>query len=150
MTSKKDGGCIVAKDLIVGLSAMFLIWGSAIVWASSRLVWRNIDIYRNWLTVDRDTRVKMALWLAVPLLMVAIIGQRTRAFYALATDRWVADFGALAGIAFLMLAVTAMSLALFWACDRTWGPAEGDRVWCRIMWLGLATGAATSVLSWWF
>lgn len=111
-------------------------------------MWRNVDTYRNWLTFDRDTRVKASLWFAVPMLIAAILMQRARALYALATDRWPSDFRAAYAIVFLTLSITA--LALFWAGDMTWGPKQGDRIWCNLMRIGLATGAVTGVLSWWF
>jgi hypothetical protein len=138
----------MARDLIIGMSAIFLIWVAAVAWASSRLVWRNVALYRDWSSVDRDTRVKMALWLAVPMLMVGIMWQRSVAFYALAAGHWVSDFGKASTISYLCLALVSLALALFWAFDRTYGAARGDALWCRLMWLGLGMGALAAVVSW--
>jgi len=140
----------MGKDLIMGMSATFLVWVGAVAWASSRLVWRNWELYQHWASIDRDTRVKMALWLAIPMLMVGIMWQRSVAFYAIGTGQWVSEFGVFSTIFYLSIALIALALALWWAFDRTYGPARGDTIWCRVMWTGLGLGAVMSVLSWRF
>lgn len=139
-----------ARDFVVGLSAIFLLWVGAIVYASSRLVSRNWHLYRNWRTCDRDTRIKMAMWLAIPMLMVGIMWQRSVALYAISTDAWTTNFGIYSSGAYLVLALCSLALLLFWAFDRTYGGKRGDTLWCRLMWSGLALGAGATFLNWRF
>lgn len=140
----------MTRDLIVGMSAAFLLWVGAIAYASSRLVSRNWLMYRNIRREDRDTRVKMALWAAIPMLMVGIMWQRTVALYAIATGIWITDFGLVSSLAYLSVALVSLAMILWWSFDRTYGARRGDVLWCRLMWSGIAIAASTSILSWVF
>lgn len=140
----------MGKDLLIGLSATFLLWVGAVLWASSRLVYMNWSLYRVIRNIDRDTRVKMALWLAIPMLMAGIMWQRAFAFYAAIFDLWTTNFGITGTLIYLFDALAALALALWWAFDRTYGPRKGDLLWCRLMWMGVLLGGVVSLLSWWF
>ena len=90
----------------------------------------------------------MALWLAIPTLLLAIEIQRTNGVYATLAGHWVSDFGQGATIFYLGLVLNALALALWWAFDRNYGPRRGDILWCHLMWSGLGLGAIASAFNW--
>lgn len=137
----------MGKDLIVGMSIPYIMWSAAIMLAGSRLIVVNIQLYQVWWTLERNTRVKMALWLAIPLLMLFLVWTRIIGVIGLVNGSYVSQFGVDQAVTALPVALTALALSLWWACDRALGMDKGDRVWCWIMWVGVAVGTAGMSLS---
>jgi len=142
------------RDVVIGMSATFILWTAAMLWASSRLICLNLALYRNWKGIDRDVKVKMALWLAVPLYMLGFLWMRGVAFVGLVIGYYVSWFGASQAIGFMAVVLLAHALSLWWACDRTYrtryGASYADLIWCRVMWAGVSIGGISTFLSWWY
>lgn len=142
------------RDIVIGMSSTFLLWSAVLLWASARLVCLNIGLYRNWLSIERDVRVKMALWLAVPLFMAGLLWMRGVVFTGHLLGHYASSFGVTQAIGFMFVVLFALSLSLWWACDRSYAPKYGtayaDLIWCRVMWLGVGIGISVTFLSWWY
>ena len=140
------------KDFVMGLSATFIFWVATSFFASSRLIYLNWRLYLpwNWSEVDRDTRVKMALWLSVPLFMAGLLWMRGVAFWGYLMNHYVSDFGLSQALGFLIIILFALVLSLWWAFDRSYGAARGDTYWTATIFLGLVLGAFSTFLSWYY
>lgn len=138
----------MGKDLVLGLSAMFLVLVSAVVWSALHLVSRNVGLYLTWMSNSRETRVKMALWLGLFIITSGMMWQRGNAFAAILANHWVSEFGRWSTIGVVGYMTFGLAFALWYACDRNYGSERGDVIWCHIMWAGLGTGFVTSLLSW--
>ena len=138
----------MGKDLVLGLSALFLVLVAAVVWSALQLVARNVGLYVGWRSNSRETRVKMALWLGLFIITSGMMWQRGNAFLAILANQWVSEFGRVSSIGVVSYMTFGLAFSLWYACDRNYGAARGDVIWCHIMWAGLATGFATAILSW--
>lgn len=138
----------MGKDLVVGLSAIFLLWVTAIAVASTTLVWSNWKLFVTWRHQARETRLRMALWLAIPLLMYGLIWMRGIAIWHYAVVYYVPDVSLFQMLVYLPVILVALALILWWICDRTFEAARGDRIWCLLVWSGLALGVFTTFLTW--
>lgn len=142
------------KDIVMGMTATFLLWTAAMLFASSKLICSNVNLYRNWSRISRDVRVKMALWLAIPLFMGGILWMRSVAFFGYTMGYYVSSFGLSQAIGYMFIVLFALALSLWWVCDRSYatrhGTAYADLVWCRVMWAGVTVGIVATFISWWY
>lgn len=144
----------MAKDVIVALSTVFLLWVGAIVVASSRLVWGNWSLFRKWREQDRETTVKMALWLAIPVLMGGLFWMRSIAVWHYAVVYGIPTFSLVQMFIYLPAILAALAGILWWACDRTFNPQktivgaeQADRICRRILWAGAALCVCSFLLT---
>jgi len=125
------------KDIVMGLSATFIFW------AATSLPW-------NWCQIERDVRVKMALWLSVPLFMGGLLWMRGVAFWGYLLNYYVSDFGLTQALGFMIIILLALVLSLWWAFDRSYGADRGDAYWTATISMGLALGTFSSFFSWYY
>jgi hypothetical protein len=144
----------MAKDVIVALSAVFLLWVGAIFVASSRLVWGNWPLFRKWRQQDRETTVKMALWLAIPVLMGCSFWMRSIAIWHYAAVYGIPTLSLVQMFIYLPAILAALAGILWWACDRTFNPQktiagaeQADRICRWILWAGAALCVCTFLLT---
>jgi hypothetical protein len=145
----------MGKDIIVALSTVFLLWVGAIFIASSRLVWGNWPLFRNWRQQDRDTTIKMTLWLAIPVLMGGLFWTRSIAIFHYAAVYGIPLLSLVQMFIYLPAVLAALAGILWWVCDRTFnqdktiaGAERADRVCLWIIGAGVALAACTFLLTW--
>ncbi len=56
----------LAKEIVSAMVAVLVLWVGIVVAASSRLVLNNWLLFATWCRKERETRVRLALWLAIP------------------------------------------------------------------------------------
>src|SRR6185295_15554700 len=118
------------NDVIVALTVPLVIWVGAIGWASSKLIWKNWDLFKHWNQQERDTLVKMSLWAGIPILMLGLFWMRSTSIYLVSTVRFNLNLiSFISVLCYLALILFSLMLILFWVCDRTYGPHKGDTVW---------------------
>ncbi len=137
----------VGKDIVVGLSVIFLLWVAAILAASSKLIWSNWREFVSWRGQDREMRLRMALWVAIPLLMAGLLWMR-----AVAVWHYVAVYGIplislIQMFVYLPVILVSLALILWWVCNRTFDAVGGDRAWLILVISGFIIGALTTFLS---
>lgn len=138
----------MGKDLVVGLSIVFILWVSAIAVASTTLVWSNWKLFMTWRRQDRETRLRLALWLAIPLLMFGLLWMRGIAIWHYTVIYYVPDISLFQMLTYLPFILISLALILWWICDRTFDAERGDRIWCSLVWLGLALGTVVTYTTW--
>lgn len=141
------GDISFGKDLVVGLSAVFLLWVGAILIASSKLVWSNWEVFLRWRKQDRETRLKMALWLAIPLLMSGLIWMRLIAIWHYAVTKGIPLGTMIQIFVYMPVVLFSLALILWWICDRTFSSPDGDRAWLALVSSGGIIGATATALS---
>lgn len=143
----------MGKAFIIALSAPFLIWVAAILFSSTGLISRNWKLFRTWRQQGRRTRLKLALWAAVPLLMAGLLWMRSVAVinYIL-VPQCCPTFSIIQIAIYMPLILVSLALTLWWVCDMHFSGEEAaaDQMWRWLMYLGLGAAAVTLALSWWW
>lgn len=141
----------IGKDVVVGFSSVFDAWVAAILIASSRMVWSNWRTFVGWRHQDRDTRLRMALWMSIPLLMAGLLWMRTVALFRDFMIDGVMLIHLIQVFVYMPIILTALALILWWVCSRTFrGDDLADRMWLILMALGMTLGVFTTAISYIF
>jgi hypothetical protein len=133
----------MARSIIAGMLVVIVLWVGAVAYASSKLIWANWPLFVSWRRQTRETRTRLALWFAVPLMKAAILLFSAHALWSLAAGHYVSDVAMIRGLITGPLVLTSSILMLWWVTDRQYGPELGDRLWWRLMFAGVALGCAT-------
>lgn len=136
----------MARSIVAGMLVVIVLWVGAVAYASSRLISVNWPLLKTWCRQPRETRVRLALWLGVPTMKVAILLFASHALWSVATGGYVSDGQVARGLVTAPLVLLATLLLLFWITDRSYGPERGDRLWRALMFSGVALGVATAGL----
>jgi hypothetical protein len=128
----------MARSLIAGMLAAIVLWVGAVAFASFRLILMNWHLFVGWRRQTRETRVRLALWLAVPLMKVAILLFCAHALWDLASGRYVSDLAMVRGMVTAPLVLVSAVLMMWWIADRALGAERGDLVWWRLIACGIA------------
>lgn len=139
------------RDIVVGLTVMTIPWALIIALVSSRLVWGNRRKFASWWRQDRETRVRMSLWIATPLIMGTLTWQN-----AVATSNYLQDAAEALPLANMVqvviyrpLFLAGAAFALWYIFNRVYHPdfAFIDGLWLIVVSVGLALGVLASTLS---
>lgn len=142
----------MGTDIVAGLTAVFIILAILITFVSSRLVignWRRIVAWR---TQDRQTQVKLALWLGTPLLMGTLAIQHIVAMVNYLVVYGIPTISLVVILTYRPVMLFAMALLLWVALNMAYGddPEFADRLWLAVVAFGSVIGAITAVLSFLF
>lgn len=142
----------MGTDIVAGLTAVFIILAILITFVSSRLVignWRRIVAWR---IQDRQTQVKLALWLGTPLLMGTLAIQHIVAMVNYLVVYGIPTISLVVILTYRPVMLFAMALLLWVALNMAYGddPEFADRLWLAVVAFGSVIGAITAVLSFLF
>ncbi len=129
------------KSIVVGMLAALLLWVGMVAYASSLLVWRNWRLFMTWCEQDRETRIRLSLWLAIPMMKVSILSFAGHALWSLVAGYRVSDLAIVRALVVIPFVLTSAVLMLRWTYDRRFG-VDGDRMWRRLMWIGCGLAAS--------
>lgn len=142
-------GELEGKDLVIGLSAVFLVWGGGILAASTKLLWDNWRLFARFCEQDREMRLRMSLWLAIPLMMAGLFWMRSVAVWNFLTVASCCSTSVVVQMVIYMpLILASFALILWWIFNRTFDdPATADWLWGGFVLTGMAMGVTSTALS---
>jgi hypothetical protein len=142
-------GLNMDRAIVIGVLSMFVVWVGAVTFASAKLLWTNWRLFLGWHRQDRDTSMRLTLWLAVPLMKVGILLFAVHALWNLVFGYRASSemmlFRALVVLPFVMASII---LQLRWMADRAYGDT-GDRFWQWLLIVGAMLGGVMFAVTWW-
>lgn len=137
-------------SVIIGLSGIFLFWVAVIFVTSLRLVMRNHQLYWRWFVIKRSDRVKLSLWLGVPMMMAGLLWMRgTAVYHYLAIPGCCPRATVIQMLTYMPMILGGLAGILYWICDLIFnktsdedgrGAVAADSAWLLFMLGGLAIG----------
>jgi uncharacterized membrane protein YedE/YeeE len=112
------------------------------MFVSSQMVWENWHLFRAWRKQSRETRVRLALWLAIPLMKLGLFLFAGHGLWLWITRHPATEYLLGRTVLVLPLVITACLLLLWWAFDRSFGAEKGDRLWRLMVIAGVILGVA--------
>lgn len=147
---------MTGKEYVIALSVTFMFFVGVIFITSTKLVARNWRLYWQWCVVKRSTRVKLCLWLGVPLVMGGLLWMRGTAMYNyLVVSGCCPRATVVQMLTYMPMILSGLAMFLYWICDCifNWrgdedgpGAVAADSAWLLFMVGGIALGVATYVV----
>lgn len=142
----------MAKDFVIGLSAVFLLWVGGIFIASTKLVWDNWQLFRRWRAQPRTMRLRMAMWLAIPLITCGLFWMRSVAVWNyLTVVNCCSTMVIVQMLTYMPFILAAFGLILWWVFDRTFAARYSeefaDQLWYAYITFGLIMGVVAAAAS---
>lgn len=136
-------------SVVIGLSAIFLLWVGAIFLFSTQLVWRHWQLYFDWMRQDRETKLRMSIWLAIPMMMAGLFWMRGTAVYNyLTVPGCCSTFTVVQMLIYTPLILAAFALILWYVSNRVFiKPDVADNAWYWFVISGIMLGVLTSLYS---
>lgn len=141
---------ISSDDVVAGFSATFLLWTLSLAYAASYAVYKHRCSYMRWCAIERDSRVKLALWLGIPLIMYGLFWMRGVTTWGILSERFNGSISVKHAVGYMPPILLGLSLVLWWSFDRTYGSTEGDRRWFALTLAGVILGFVVGFLNWRF
>lgn len=136
-------------DVTVGLSVAFVFYVGAIFLASTRLICRNWYLFKSFWIQPREIRVRMSLWVSIPLMIFGLLWMRGVAIYNFLIIDGIPHTSFFQIMIYMPIILTALCSCMWWLCNRTFEKsAHADLMWLGLVLMGISLGLIAGVLSW--